>query len=386
MKEHIKKILPSLKEIRHQIHTYPELRYEENVTAAFIKHELEKMDLTVLEGIGKTGVVAVLDSGKEGKTVALRADMDALPIQEETHVPYQSKYPGKMHACGHDGHVASLIGVAKILNAMKDSFSGKIKFIFQPAEEGGAGALAMIKDGVLENPSVDVIFGYHNYPKIPTGNILARAGCTMYGNTEFSIQIHGKGGHAAIPELSINPIVVSSIVIQTISQIMTQYAENTEPTVITITQISSGVATNVIPDLATLSGTIRAASSEKSKQVQNNIRSALSGIEKEFQVTIDLHCEEIYPPTINSKLETDFVLSQAKILFGESKVAIKPASGRASEDFSYFLQQVPGCYFFIGNGENSASCHNSSYNFNDDVLPVAVELMSHLAITYLNKV
>lgn len=384
MQNLINHIFPYYRDIRHQIHAFPELRYEEKITAELVKQELQKIGLTALTGIGQTGVVAVLDSGKPGKTVGLRADMDALPITENTSLVYQSKHPGKMHACGHDGHVATLLGVAHILSQQKHLFSGKVKFIFQPAEEGGAGAKAMIEDGVLDNPSMDAIFAYHNYPGIPTGTVLVRHGCTMYGNTEFSILIRGKSGHAAMPEWAINPIAISAEIIQYVRTLMLTFAEDLEPSVITITQMKSGIATNIIPEVAHLSGTIRASSAFNFAQVKNRLTVELQNIAQHFNAAIETTFKEIYPPTINTPQETDFVLTQANAILGDENVSIKPAPARASEDFSFFLQKVPGCYFFIGNGEDSASCHNSKYNFNDDLLPDAMKLLSMLAINYLN--
>lgn len=376
-------IYPYYCKIRHQIHARPELRYEENLTAELIIKELQKIGLTPQANIGQTGVVAILDTGKPGKTVGLRADMDALPITEDTSLDYKSQHHGKMHACGHDGHVATLLGVAHVLYQMRHLFSGKVKFIFQPAEEGGAGAKAMIEDGVLENPSLDAIFAYHNYPGIPTGTILARPGCTMYGNTEFSMLIRGKGGHAAMPEWAIDPIAIAAEIIQKVRTVMLSFAEDLEPSVIIITQVRSGIATNVIPEVAHLSGTIRASSINNFAEVQKRLESTLEILEQNFNAKIELSFNEIYPPTINTPEETDFVFSQASLLLGEKNVNLKPASARASEDFSFFLQKVPGCYFFIGNGENSASCHNPKYNFNDEVLPIAIKLLSNIAINYL---
>ncbi|MBN9288353.1 MAG: hypothetical protein BGO43_15025 [Gammaproteobacteria bacterium 39-13] len=384
MQDLINHILPYYRDLRRQIHTFPELRYEEKITASLVKRELQKIGLTVQTGIGQTGVVAVLDSGNPGKTIGLRADMDALPITENTGLMYQSQHPGKMHACGHDGHVATLLGVAHILHQQKHQLRGKVKFIFQPAEEGGAGAKAMIEDGVLENPTMDAIFAYHNYPGIPTGTILVRPGCTMYGNTEFSIMIYGKGGHAALPEWTINPIAISAEIIQYIRELMLDFAEDLEPSVITITQIQSGIATNVIPDVANLGGTIRASSANNFQEVKKRLAQKLQGIAQHYSAVVEITFKEIYPPTINTVDETEFVYSQAIHVLGEENVNIKPSSGRASEDFSFFLEKVPGCYFFIGNGEDSASCHSSKYNFNDELLPYAMKLLSMIAIKYLN--
>jgi hippurate hydrolase len=385
MKTVIAEIFPYYQALRHRIHAHPELRYEEEVTAQLVATELEKLGLEVQTQIGKTGVVGILDTHKPGKTVALRADMDALPIVEETSLPYQSNNVGKMHACGHDGHTASLLATAHVLSQMKDKLVGKVKFIFQPAEEGGAGAKAMIEDGVLTNPDVDAIFAFHNSPGLPLGTIMARDGCTMYGNCELSITVHGKGGHAAQPERVINPITVASKMILGVNDILNQLMQDNDPTVIAITKIQCGNATNVVADEAYVSGTIRAANQDKFREAKDALRQLFQVIEKEYQAKIEFRFDDKYPPTINTPKEAEFVLKQAKSLFGEDKVRYKSTLTRASEDFSYFLQQIPGCYFFIGNGENSPSCHNAHYNFADEIIPVACELLSHLTIKYLNE-
>ncbi|MBS0287430.1 MAG: amidohydrolase [Proteobacteria bacterium] len=385
MKQIIQKILPRYQTIRQQLHRYPELRYQEVNTAKLIQQALMDMGFNPQIQIGKTGVVAVLDSGKPGKTVALRADMDALPIEEETDLDYISQNKGLMHACGHDGHVATLLGVAEVLQQLRHTFTGKVKFIFQPAEEGGAGALAMIKDGVLENPVVDAIFGYHNHPGTAVGKVLVKHGTTMYGNAEFSIQVHGKGGHAAMPEWAINPITLSALVITALQTVSDALAKDPETTVLSVTTLHSGKAKNVIPEYAIIGGTIRAPSEKATMHAQKLIEAELNKVTQGSGCTFTITYEDIYPATINTPVETDFVLKQAKLLLGENNVAIKAKSGRASEDFSYFLQKVPGCYFFIGNGEDSASCHSPHYNFNDGILPVAIELLATIAITYLQN-
>lgn len=378
----IKQIFPYYQKIRQQIHANPELRYEEYDTAALVEQELKKLGLPVQTRIGKTGVVALLDSGKPGKTIALRADMDALPIHEETALPYQSKNAGIMHACGHDGHTATLLAVAHILTKMKNSLTGKVKFIFQPAEEGGAGAKAMIDDGVLENPTVDAIFAYHNHPGSPVGTVLTRKGCTLNGNCAFDISVRGKGGHAAQPEKVINPNIAVAKIVCELHPYSVELSQEKEPSILAMSQINSGTTRNVIPDVATIQGTIRAPSSEKLNEIREKLQQALQCVAKETRTSIEVNFPHMCPPTINSTIETEFVMKQAKQLFGENRVQIKLKPARASEDFSYFLQKVPGCYLFIGNGD-SQFCHNSLYDFNDEVMFTAVELLATLAINYL---
>lgn len=386
MQTMIEEIFPYYQKIRQTLHATPELRYTEEKTAQIIANELTKLGLPFQTQVGKTGVVALLDSGKPGKTIGLRADMDALPIVEETGLPYQSQN-ANMHACGHDGHVAILLAAAHMLCKMKNKLCGKIKFIFQPAEEGGAGAKAMIEDGVLENPKVDTIFGLHNHPGTPVGVVLTKHGCAMYGNHEFIINVHGLGGHAAIPELTKNPLIVAADVVLSLNALHDKLTNETglDPTVITLTQCKSGFATNVVPDVTFLQGTIRAATPEKFAQAKTALMQVLNTLEKKYDVAIELQYNEIYPPTINTAAEADFVLEQAKRCLGNDNAQIKPNSGRASEDFSYFLQKVPGCYFFIGNGVDSASCHNSKYDFNDENIKHGAMVFTQIATAYLSS-
>ncbi|MGD9591028.1 MAG: M20 family metallopeptidase [Candidatus Berkiella sp.] len=381
----IKQIFPYYQNIRRQIHANPELRYEEYKTAYLVAKELEKLGLPVQTNIGKTGVVALLDSGNPGKTIALRADMDALPIHEETGLPYQSKNAGIMHACGHDGHTATLLAVAHILTKMKSSLSGKVKFVFQPAEEGGAGAKAMIDDGVLMNPEVDAIFAYHNHPGSPLGTVLVRNGCTLNGNCGFDICVRGKGGHAAQPEKVINPNIALAKIICELEPYCVSLSQESEPSILAISQLSSGTIRNVIPDIATISGTIRVPSLEKLDEIKHRLQQVLQLVAKQTQTSIKIDFTQMCPPTINSTVETQYVMNHAKLLFGENRVQIKPKPARASEDFSYFLQKVPGCYFFVGNGD-SHFCHNSHYDFNDEVMFTAVHLLATLALGFVKIV
>lgn len=385
MRTYIEKIYPFYRGIRHKIHTHPELRYEEYQTSALVAEQLKKLGLTVISPVGKTGVVGLLDTGRPGKTIGLRADMDALPLIEDSGLPYQSTQTGKMHACGHDGHTATLLATADVLWHLKDNLNGKIKFIFQPAEEGGAGAKAMIDEGVLKDPSVDAIFAFHNYPGVPLGQILVKHDCVMYGNTEFMIEIIGKGGHAAQPELVINPITVGAEIMLAIQFLAEQQTLENEPSVVCVTQFNSGTTTNIVEDKATLVGTIRASSNENIEKVKRLFVKKIDAIEKKYQARIHIVFNNIYPPTINTPFETDFVFEEAQKIFGLNQVKMKETAARASEDFSFFLQQVPGSYFFIGNGEQSAMCHNAKYDFNDEIIKVGSHLFSVLALSYLGS-
>ncbi len=380
LRQFINEITPHFIQIRQKIHMHPELGYQEELTAAVVAHELKQMGLDVVTGVGGTGVVAMIDSGKAGKTVALRAELDALPMTEMTGRPYKSIHPGKMHACGHDGHTATLLMAANALCNFKDRFKGRVKLIFQPAEEGGgAGAAAMIQDGVLESPAVDAIFAYHNYPTLPVGMVQTLEGTVLSGNTDFTITIHGKGGHAAIPDLNIDPIFMSAILVKNIHELKLESGQ-----IVAITEVNGGSSKNIIPDYVILGGTLRYITIMDREYLKQLLTTMMNKTVSAYGGQAKIELIDHYPPTINSSAETEHVFKVARSLFGNERVGLKQKISRAAEDFSFYLQRVPGCYFFMGNGENSASCHNSEYDFNDALLPDAAELMCRIAIDYLN--
>lgn len=384
MKAAIQRLLPEIIKIRHQIHEHPELCYQEVKTAALVADTLKKFGYEITTNIGVTGISALLDSGKPGKTVALRADMDALPLQEHTSLSYQSKNPGKMHACGHDGHTATLLAVAGVLKEFTKDFKGKIKFIFQPAEEGGAGAAAMIKDGILDNPKVDAIFGYHNMPQIPFGSIGTKTACLMAAMDTFIITVTGKGGHAAEPETAIDPILIGAQIVQGLQSIASRFTSPTEPIVLTITQFHGGTAYNIIPEDVTLHGTLRTTSVETRAAAKQHMTEIAANIAQAFGATASVNFKDSFPPTINHAIETDFVLNTAGELLGEKNSQRLIVPMMTSEDFSYFLEKVPGCFFFVGCGKADMSLHNPHFDFNDDIIPIAAEMMGRVAMRYLN--
>ncbi|MBY0378072.1 MAG: DNA-3-methyladenine glycosylase, partial [Gammaproteobacteria bacterium] len=298
----ITKITPRFIKLRRQIHTKPELGYQEKLTATLIARELKKMGLAVNTEIGGTGVVAVIDSGKPGKTLALRAELDALPMTEMTSLSYQSIHSGKMHACGHDGHTATLLMAAEALCHFKNNFKGKIKLIFQPAEEmSAAGAAAMIKAGVLENPAVDAIFAYHNYPGFPVGTLQTREGTVLSGNTDFTITLYGKGGHAASPDLNLNPIFMSAILIKNLHDLQSKL-ENGQ--IIGVTEINGGCSKNIIPDSICLGGTLRYSTLADKEQLQYKLTELVKQTFESYGARANIEFIEGYPPTINSTAET----------------------------------------------------------------------------------
>lgn len=379
----IQEILPEIIKIRHEIHKNPELKFEEKATALLVVKTLQSYGYEVSTGIGGTGVSAILDSGKSGKTVALRADMDALPIVEETELSYQSKNKGKMHACGHDGHTATLLAIASVLKKCTDLFRGKIKFIFQPAEEVGAGAASMIKDGILENPKVDAIFGYHNWPGIKAGKIASRKGCILAGLDVFTIKVNGRGGHAATPEKCIDPVYIGSAIIQNAQSIVSRSTSPNEAVVMSITEFHGGSAFNIIPDSITLSGCIRTTTYETQIKAKDLLKQIAESTAHTFGATVEVMFKDNYPVTINSNVEVDLALNTARNLFGENQLIACSQPLMYSEDFSCYLQKVPGCFLLIGNGEDSAPPHTAKYNFQDEIIPIATELLSHIAINYL---
>lgn len=377
----IHEITPHFIEIRQKIHMHPELGYQEELTAAVVAHELKQMGLDVVTGVGGTGVVALIDSGKPGKTVALRAELDALPMTEMTELPYKSSHPGKMHACGHDGHSATLLIVANALCNFKNSFKGRVKLIFQPAEEGSAaGAAAMIKDSVLEAPAVDAIFAYHNYPGFAVGTVQTREGTVLSGNTNFTITVYGKGGHAASPDLNINPILISAVLIKNIHELKLESGQ-----IIGITEVNGGSSKNIIPDSIIIGGTLRYSTLTDREHLKKQLITLMNETALAYGGRAKIELIDHYLPTVNSTAETQHVFKVARNLLGNEKVGLKQKVSRAAEDFSFYLEKVPGCYFFMGNGENSASCHNSEYDFNDDLLVDAAELLCRIAMDYLNN-
>ena len=374
-------------EIRHRIHQHPELAYNEFQTADLVASELKKAGYEVETGIGGTGVTAVLDSGNPGPTVGLRADMDALPLQEKTGLPYASKVEGVMHACGHDGHTATLLGVAKTLMQQREKVQGKIKFIFQPAEEGKAGACAMIEDGVLENPKIDFIFGYHNWPGVRLGHLGVKPGCQLAATTALEFYIRGKGGHAALPHLCDDVVLTGSQLVQSLHALVGRINRATDPAVISITQFRAGQDShNVLPDQVTLMGTLRTTSSESLARMKKGIEDLAHGASKATGLSVECKLMEGYPATINHEAETQYVKNIAAQVLGAEQISAFDAPSMGGEDFAFFLEKVPGCYFFLGNGEDSPSLHNPKFDYNDKLLDNAHKMMVAIALNTMQLV
>lgn len=361
---------------RQHIHAHPELKYEEYLTSKMVAERLKSLGYQVTENIAETGVLGILDTGRPGKVIALRADMDALPISEKNTFDYISTNEGKMHACGHDGHTATMLLAAKEIMARKDDLCGCIKLIFQPAEEGGNGADRMIKAGVLESPKVDAIFGYHNRPGFESGFVFAKKGSSMGGNDTYHVTIKGKSGHAAMPNLAVDPILVGSSIVMNIQGIVARVKSPLKAGVITVGKFQSDEgADNIIPGNVELSINVRSDSPESRGQLTEKLETLVKGICDTFGANYSFKHVHSIPPLVNNAEVTERLISFAAKSLPNTKVELidyMPTMG--AEDFSFYLEQVPGCFFFVGNGEEGAYLHNDKYNFNDDILPIAASI------------
>jgi amidohydrolase len=362
---------PDIQAWRRDIHEHPELLYDVHRTAAFVADRLKEFGCDeVVTGIGQTGVVGVIKGKRPAgngdlKVIGLRADMDALPIAEETNLPYASKTPGKMHACGHDGHTAMLLGAARYL-AETRNFAGNAVVIFQPAEEGGAGAAAMIKDGLMDRFGIEQVYGMHNGPGIPLGQFAIRTGPIMAATDSVDIKIEGLGGHAARPHKCIDSVLVGAQLISGLQSIVSRTIDPLESAVISICEFHAGNARNVIPQTAELRGTIRTLTEEVRALVEKRLREVVAGVAQMTGAKIDLVYERGYPVTVNHAAQTDVARRVAQEVGGDNAVAeTEPMMG--AEDFAYMLEARPGAFIFCGNG-NSAGLHHPAYNFNDEAI------------------
>ncbi|HSH08167.1 MAG TPA: M20 aminoacylase family protein [Burkholderiales bacterium] len=371
---------------RRDIHAHPELGFEENRTAGLVADRLRAFGCEVHTGIGRTGVVGVLRAGSGKATIGLRADMDALPIQEANSFAHRSKRDGKMHACGHDGHTTMLLGAAKYLAETKN-FDGTVHFIFQPAEEGIGGARAMIDDGLFERFPCDSVFGMHNRPGLRVGKFAVRSGPMMAGGAFFDIDITGKGAHGARPESSVDAVVVASHLAVALQTIVSRNAPPVETAVVSVTKIHGGDAYNVIPQTARLSGTVRAFSREVMALVERSMKRIAKGVAEAFGASAEVDFRFIFAPLINDAEQAEFAARICAEVVGAENVVRDPPPNMASEDFSFMLEKVPGCYFNIGNGAGESGCevHNPGYDFNDDALPLGVSVLARVVENKLAK-
>lgn len=384
--------LAEIRTIRHKIHEHPELGYAEYQTADLIANELTKVGIHVTRGIGHTGLVGTLSCGSGSKAIGLRADMDALPITETNEFSHCSKVPGKMHACGHDGHVAMLLGAAKQL-AKRLDFNGTVQFIFQPAEEGGAGGRAMIEDGLFERFPVDAVFGVHNWPGIPAGHIALRAGAMMASSVWFKITIQGVACHAAMPQRGRDALLAAAHLVTSLQSILSRNMEPIDSAVLSITKFNAGTADSIVPSEAWLSGTVRTFSEDTTNMIEQRMRELAEHTASGFQCSANVEFVRNYPPTINDTEQALFAGNVATQVVGPAAVTRDFSPTMASEDFSFMLQAKPGCYAFIGNGSgehrgsghNLGPCelHNDAYDFNDAILPTGIAYFVELTRQFL---
>ncbi len=367
-----------LTEIRRDIHAHPELGLEEHRTAEIVARKLEEWGIEVHRGVGVTGVVGVLRNGNGQASVGLRADMDALPMQEATGLPHASQTPQRMHACGHDGHTTMLLGAAKYLAETRD-FNGTVNFIFQPAEEGLGGAEAMLKDGLFERFPCDSVFGMHNRPGMPIGDFSICPGTAMAGAAFFDITITGKGAHGARPEQSIDPVLVACHIGTALQSIVARNVSPHDNAVLSVTRILSGDAYNVIPQSALLGGTARTMKTETMELLRANTIRLANSIAAGFGAEASVDFRVIFPPLVNNPDELRVIADAAAALVGEDHLDRNRAPAMASEDFSFMMQRVPGGHINLGNGENSAAVHNPLYDFNDAAIPYGVALYAIVA-------
>ena len=365
---------------RRDLHAHPELGFEERRTADLVAKKLAEFGCEVFRGIGRMGVVGRLRAGASLRSIGLRADMDALPIQEATNLPYRSRHEGRMHACGHDGHTAMLLGAARYL-AETRNFDGTVHFIFQPAEEGLGGGEAMVQDGLFERFPCDTIFGMHNRPGLAVGKFQIRTGPMMAGGAYFDITVTGRGAHGARPEAGIDPVIIASHITTALQTVISRNVRPLDTAVLSVTQIHAGDAYNVIPEQAFIRGTVRAFSSETMMLIEQNISRIASGVAAGFGGTAELDFRLIFPPLVNDTTEAEFIADTAATLVGEDNINRNGNLVMASEDFSYMLDRRPGAYIQIGNGDSSGGCevHNPGYDFNDDALPLGASLFARVA-------
>jgi len=381
-----------LQQIRRDLHAHPELCYEEQRTSDIVAAKLTEWGIPVIRGLGLTGVVGIIKSGTSERAIGLRADMDALPMQEINTFPHASKHPGKMHACGHDGHTAMLLGAARHLSQHRD-FDGTVYLVFQPAEEGGAGARRMIADGLFERCPMDAIYGMHNWPGAPAGTLSVVPGPMMASSNEFHVTVRGKGAHAAQPHKGIDPVMIAVQIAQSWQTIITREKSPLDTAVLSITQIHAGSATNVIPDEAMLVGTVRTFTTPVLDLIEHRMREVAMHTAAGFGAEVDFDFKRNYPPLVNHAKETAFAVEVMKAVVGAERVDANVEPTMGAEDFAFFLQAKPGCYIFIGNGEGEhrdgghglGPCvlHNGSYDFNDNLLPIGASFWVRLAETSL---
>jgi hippurate hydrolase len=369
--------------IRRDIHAHPELAFEENRTSDVVASKLQEWGLEVTRGLGKTGLVGTLRKGNSVKSIGLRADMDCLPMDETNDFAHRSTNPGRMHACGHDGHTAMLLGAAKMLSETRN-FEGAVHFIFQPAEEGGGGAKVMIEDGLFEKFPCDAVFAIHNKPGIPVGHIVTKGGPLLAAADRWDIRIKGKGGHAAHPHTTLDPMVVGANIVMALQTIVSRNIDPIDSSVVTVGFFHAGSAYNVIPGEAHIGGTTRTTTPENRALIERRINEICDGAAKMHGVKIEVQHKPGYPPTVNDVERAKFAADVAAGVCGEHAVKDNTRPSMGAEDFSYMLEKVPGAMVWLGNGGDSVSLHNSRYDFNDMAIPFGVSFFVRTVERFLD--
>ena len=378
--------------IRRDIHAHPELRFEEHRTSDLVAATLQGYGIPVHRGLGGTGVVGIIRSGSSKRAIGLRADMDALPMQEVNTFAHRSRFDGRMHACGHDGHTAMLLAAAHHLAANR-SFDGSVVLIFQPAEEGGAGARKMIEEGLFDRFACDAVFALHNWPGLPVGHFGVRPGPIMASTNEFQIRVDGQGGHAAMPHLTVDPVLAAAQVVQGLQSVVTRERRPIDAAVLSLTMFHAGSASNVIPDSATLGGTVRTFDDAVTDLIEQRIRRVSQLTAQAHGASADVTFQRVYPPTVNHPQEAEFAAQLAQDVFGANHVVRNVEPTMAAEDFAFMLRERPGAYLFIGNGDGNhrdaghgagpCNLHNAAYDFNDDLIPIGGTFWVRLAERFL---
>lgn len=382
--------LPAAIELRHRLHRIPELGYEERKTAAAIRTELDRLGVTHVAGLEGAPTATIAWVGDPSKPcIALRADIDALPIQEQTGLPYQSTHPGRMHACGHDGHAAGLVGAAGMLKEMQERLDVCVKLIWQPAEEGGGGAERVIAAGALDGrigPRVQAIFGLHGWPGLKVGSVATKAGPLLAATDNYRVTFRGRGCHGAFPHLGRDPIVAACEAVLSVQQVASREVDPTEPVVVSIGQINGGTAVNIVPDTAHIAGTARTLTPATRTLVHNAIERRCAAVAAACGCEIDFEWNEGYPPLLNDPAMADFVAQTARAALGPERFVPVARPSMGGEDFSYYLEQVPGCFFLVGvepdRQDGHPPLHNDRYDFTDAALEVAMKMLVELALRY----
>jgi hippurate hydrolase len=379
--------LSELVAIRRDIHAHPELAFNETRTADIVARELASYGLEVHRGLARTGVVGVLRKGSGTRAIGLRADMDALPLPEKNEFAHRSTHAGQMHACGHDGHTTLLLGAARYMAENRDTLAidGTVYFIFQPAEESEGGADVMVKEGLFRQFPMDAVFGLHNWPGIPAGEMAVMPGPVMAGTCSFEIAVGGHGCHAAMPNQGVDTLLVASHLVVALQTVVARNLHPCEAAVVSVTQIHGGAALNVIPDDAVLRGTIRSFKPEVQQLVERSIERLCAGIADSFGATVEVRYDHRYPPTVNSRDESELCRHAAEAVFGAGQVRRNELPSMGAEDFAYMLLEKPGCYVWLGNGPGTGGCslHNPHYDFNDEILAGGISYWVKLAETAL---